>query len=306
MRTLTPSEKLILLGIFGGAAFVVLNFFLFGIVEEKKAALVQSRTTLEQRIFQLEEMQKERDEWLSKRMWVSSKLPMYQSVNDRETFLISMVNSAAASAGVDVTNGPNQIPGSQGDYFEETGVSATVTGTIEGVMRWVFSLQDPDSFRAITSVKIDAPKKGDPTEISCEVTLVQWWSPDSAAIAGVGDGGPQAPAPAPEQEAAPSTADAAPPADPGESDPLGAEASPVDVTVPGASEAATDESVAAVRARIDQAMQQARARLVAPTAAAAAETEPDAVEEAAGEGATGDPAEETPPERRVVLPPGGL
>lgn len=299
MRTLTSSEKMILVGIFGGAAFVVLNFFLYGIVEEKKAALVQGRTTLDQRIFQLQELQKERDEWLSKRTWVSSKLPMYQSVNDRETFLISMVNSAAAGAGVEVTNGPNQIPGSQGDYFEETGVSATVTGTIEGVMRWLYSLQDPDSFRAVTSVKIDAPKKGDPTEITCEATLIQWWSPDSAAIADAG--GPSAPAPAP---AAPPP-DATLPAEAEVPDALGADAAPIDATVaetPGTDGA---QPSSAIRLPIDAAL--------APTPGTAPETAPDETLDAGTAAATAAEAADpdgdsatgaAQPERRVVLPPG--
>ena len=85
-----------------------------------------------------------------------------------------------------------------------------VTGTIDQLFPFLFSLQDPEEFRTITSFDLKSKPK-EPTTLFADFTIEQWWNPDSPTLvanaeatpaempvgAPPGTGGVQPPIPAP-------------------------------------------------------------------------------------------------------------
>ncbi|CAN5248765.1 hypothetical protein BH23VER1_BH23VER1_32280 [soil metagenome] len=180
MRPLTSNEKrltaLFGLIVIGGGAFLG-----FSTISNRKAALVAKEASLKNSLFQLENLMEEREHWLNLRQWVEERLVAYRSVDERDTYLITIIRNKAEDAGVEITRGPQPLDPEVSPFYEETVVNVTVDGDIKGIVQWLYTLQDPEQFRAITSVKL-TPKKEE-GQLQCEITIEQWWRLDSLEIA---------------------------------------------------------------------------------------------------------------------------
>ena len=188
------SEKT-LLAVFLGLLFLGVNWMLFQRFTEYTSTYDDDITRLTARRVQLNKLAEVQPEWLERRNWVTSNLPLYPSVDERDTYLINFIRKAASDSGVEIDRGPEAVPAKIEGHYESTGVTVTIVGEIEPVTRFLYSLQEPSSFRALTSVRLQPAKKGE-SALRTEISVEQWWAPNSLAAAQAATVVPQPPAPA--------------------------------------------------------------------------------------------------------------
>jgi|GEM_PF-2765572 len=182
MPKLKTSEQRLLI-IVGILAFCLLNFYLYGELVHKRDKMTKDFERLTQRQFRLQGLLDERALWEDRRRWVGERLPAYRTIDDRDTHLITFVRHHANTTGLEIFK-ENPLPSKLEANYEETAIDVGVQGEIEPVIRWLYSLQDPEKFRSITSLSMKKAKsRGDSTEIRLEITLSQWWSPESQKMA---------------------------------------------------------------------------------------------------------------------------
>lgn len=248
MAQLKASEKRLLF-IFVGIGFLMANYFGYTWVTEHQSALEIERGRLEQEKGSFQQLAGEREKWAAVRDWVDGRMPVYRTEDDRDTYLISLVRNRAQQAAVEIVAGPNSRDPELGTFYEQTLVNVAVQGEIGPIVRWLHSLQAPGEFRAVTSL-IMKPAKKESSELRCEITLEQWWSLDSQAIAmagGAGGAGSAAPAgnPSPSMGGSDASGDGAEPG-PGAAPGVGTEAvAGTAAEAPGAGESAAGEATGA-------------------------------------------------------------
>jgi len=115
--------------------------------------------------------------WQEREAWLNAHQPPLVSELEADEQLKETVKKKAAEAGVQVLGNQLQPP-VKGPYYEQHGVTLTVTGDLKAVMRWVYSLQSPTEFRVVPSIKI-TPDKKDPSKVVCAIQFWKWYSPDS-------------------------------------------------------------------------------------------------------------------------------
>ncbi len=188
------SEKT-LLAVFLGLLLIGGNWMLFQLFSEHTSTYDDDIARLTSRRAQLNKLAEERPEWLDRKNWVTSKLPLYPSIDERDTYLINFIRRSASDSGVEIDRGPEAIPSKIEGHFESTGVSVTVKGEIESVTRFLYALQEPTAFRALTSVRLQPAKKGE-SALRTEISVQQWWAANSLAAVQAAAAIPEEPAPA--------------------------------------------------------------------------------------------------------------
>ena len=116
--------------------------------------------------------------WQQRDAWLSTHQPPVITELAADEQLKETLNKKATESGLQV-NASQLQPPVKGPYYEQHGVTLTVSGDLKSVMRWVYSLQSPTEFRVVPSINI-SPDKKDPTKVVCAIQFWKWYSPELA------------------------------------------------------------------------------------------------------------------------------
>jgi hypothetical protein len=191
MARLKPSEFRLVL-IFSILGFVLINFYGYTRLQKQHNDVRNERIELKSKLLQAENYALQEEDSVRKEAWLAKRVPVYQTEADMKSFLIKFVRQKAASFGIEAEL-HSQEPVREGGYMRSRLEVKQVSGTVDTLVQWIFSLQDPEEFRMITSLELKAKPK-DPTTVFCELVIEQWWNPESLAIVASSGIAPAAPA----------------------------------------------------------------------------------------------------------------
>lgn len=216
MAKLKPSEFRLLL-LFAIVAFVLANVYGYQMLASRHGEILKQRDLLEGRIKTAAVYEMAEGESLKMDAWLNQRVPVYGSEDQMKTFLLKFVEQRASSFSLVPELQPRE-PELRDGYMRSI-LEVKLSGTIDQILGLVFSLQDPEEFRAINSFDLKSKPK-EPKTLFAEFTIEQWWNPDSPALVESGAAAPAAdppppvvPVPAP---GVPGAAPAVPPPAPGD------------------------------------------------------------------------------------------
>lgn len=177
MRPLAQSEKKLFL-ILCGAVLAALTMILL------HAYLGARGKFLHERSVALGELTEERS-WIERaealrpaRAWITSHPMERLTPDDASADLLKTERDEAETAGLKVTE-ENLLPVEEGAEASTAAVAAKLSGPFEGVVRFLFALQNPSSWRSIgkLSIKSDAQ----PPNVLVDVEVRQYFHSGASA-----------------------------------------------------------------------------------------------------------------------------
>ncbi|MGK0185928.1 MAG: hypothetical protein ACI9R3_001711 [Verrucomicrobiales bacterium] len=186
MAKLKPSEFRLLL-MFGIVAFLLLNAYGYKQLTTRHNALKLQEVQLIGKLRTADAYAREETDSLQKEAWLRARVPVFGSQDIMKTFLLKFVEQRASSYGL--TTEPQPREPELMDGYMRSILEIKVSGAIEPIMEFVYSLQDPEEFRSITSFDLKAKPK-DPLTLFAEFTIEQWWNPDSPELTANGEAVP--------------------------------------------------------------------------------------------------------------------
>lgn len=107
--------------------------------------------------------------WQARLDWLTTHQPAMTSENHASQELLDEVLSSAAANRLAVQK--KQLhEATRQPFFHEVGVTVSLVGDLPDVIRWMFALQDPESFRLVSLFKV-IPDGKDQTKISVTVRV---------------------------------------------------------------------------------------------------------------------------------------
>ncbi|MCP5536659.1 MAG: hypothetical protein H7A51_10565 [Akkermansiaceae bacterium] len=161
-----------------GAAFVILNVFLF---TSYNTAMQKKGNQLKQGEKDLKRMEKELSAWDSQAEdvnWLNENPPVEGTHGQIGAELATYTEKSADRYRVTMKKRPTP----QREDPEETGAYRSARVKVQGnamdreLYLWLTDLQDPKKGRSITFLRI-WPQRDDPTRVDCEIEVTQWFTP---------------------------------------------------------------------------------------------------------------------------------
>lgn len=184
----TREKRLLIL--FGVVIFAMLNLYGYKIYGQKMTALEteigaegnsilgKPPTGLIGEIALAEKNLAERESKEREMAWLAKVEPEPQDGGAVQSQLESFVTNQARAAGLTVDR-PKILPNDEsGLYYHQAIFEIKATGQESGLYRWLVQLQDPNSLRAVTSLRL-SPNREDDTLIDAVVKVEQWYVPKS-------------------------------------------------------------------------------------------------------------------------------
>ena len=161
--------------------FVLLSLALLGAVVvcsdiyfDKKELLSQEYTNLENEWIEIQTLFEERSMWELRGQWLENNQPAF---TDNQTITQAIFERAEkpGTSGV-TTYRLTLVPVNETPFFNEVGVSLTAEGELGRILRWLYDITPPSSFRVIRNLKL-TPGSEDPQVITAKIELLRWYAP---------------------------------------------------------------------------------------------------------------------------------
>lgn len=112
--------------------------------------------------------------WLEKRHWVGKSQPVaHEGALEANAELDTVVKNATE---LGLTVQSQQLQETvQTSYYQQFGVTLTVKGDLEKVVKWMHGLLAPTQFRVVPSVRI-VPDKETPSQVIVTVQFWRWYA----------------------------------------------------------------------------------------------------------------------------------
>ncbi|HEY5892729.1 MAG TPA: hypothetical protein VIT91_05805 [Chthoniobacterales bacterium] len=173
MRKLTSLEKKLLIAL-GATIFILAN--LFGV-----SALLKQRNALKLQSIQLRGAEQdaamwlsEKEVWLKRKEWLDARQPrISQAEVAQPQFFQDLQKSARAQNLAIDEQGFGEI--SETAQYKAVTVRMRVSGTLENVIKWLVTIQQPELFQAITHFSLRSEK--DPPKVNLELEIAKWYAP---------------------------------------------------------------------------------------------------------------------------------
>ncbi|MEZ5325547.1 MAG: hypothetical protein R3F19_10835 [Verrucomicrobiales bacterium] len=169
MAKLKPSEFRLLL-IFCIVAFILVNAYGYKELMARQNALILQKQELTGKLKTADVYQSQEADSRQKEQWLMSRVKVYRSPDEMKTFLLEFVKQRASSFNLVPELQPRE-PELKDGYMRSI-LEVKLSGTIDQLLELVFSLQDPEEFRSITSFDLKAKPKSRPRS--------SWNSPSSS------------------------------------------------------------------------------------------------------------------------------
>lgn len=182
-----PREKRLLI-VFGVVIFAMLNFYGYKLFNQKmisldaeiggegNAVLGRPPTGLIGQILTAQQNLAERESKEQEMEWLAGVEPEPEDGLAVQSRLQEFVTGQAEANTLTVDR-PEILPNDDsGVHYHKAIFKVKVTGQERGLYNWLTRLQDPESLRAITALKL-YPNREDDTLITAEVRVQQWYVP---------------------------------------------------------------------------------------------------------------------------------
>ena len=176
MRLLTNNEKKLAL-LLSLALFLFANLIGWNVVSRGVRSLQTRRTRLRNEQLEAANWLAERDTWLARKKWLEAAQPRFKSAGEANTNLLETVQSSARRQNVAIYDQSFAEPVKR-EYYQEIVVKLRVSGTLEGISRWLAELQQPENFHAVT--KFSLKSEAEPSKVKCDLQIARWYAPASA------------------------------------------------------------------------------------------------------------------------------
>lgn len=177
MRRLTFSELRLAL-LFGAAVFIALNLFAIRAWTQHRSGILlkteATRTALQ-----------EAQVWIGgaqaigpAREWIAANPPPTDTAEQASTSLLTVVRSAADASALKVVE-ENLLPAPSVGTGSSAALQTKVTGPFAGATKFLYSVQDPKAWRAIT--KIIVRSEAEPPNVVVDMEIRQYYLPGAVA-----------------------------------------------------------------------------------------------------------------------------
>jgi len=170
-----PSEKRLLLLLLGLAVVggIVLSS---GLYFEKCDELRADREALDEEWAYIEKLFEEKELWELRANWLAANQPKFTS-SDKVANDIFEIAQAKGVEGVEASK-QVLIPIDEEEslHYIEAGVSLQAKGALPDVLRWIYELSQPETFRVVRDLSL-TPDKGDPESVIPKFDLLRWYDP---------------------------------------------------------------------------------------------------------------------------------
>jgi hypothetical protein len=166
-----------LLGAFLLILLLAGTVLLVDIYRKKVAVINDQRDELEFALIEIDELLEMRDEWMTRNDWLRANQPPFTSRQQIDNEIFEDAKAREAE-GIEVSDIKFLEPVST-PYYEQAGVTLTVSGSLESVFRWIHSVQRPEEFRVVRNVRV-IPDEQENGRIRCSLQLLRWYAPASS------------------------------------------------------------------------------------------------------------------------------
>lgn len=177
MRKLAPSEKTLFF-VLCGAVFLALNLLslkLFLNIHQNlqsKITAVKTQIAEGRAIITMAEALQPATEWINKH-----PLPLWN--NDQASAeLLKCERNEAEKNGLKIIE-ENLLPPHASPYAESVSVQAKISGSFEGLVKFLFALQNPTAWRAINKFTIKSDSE--PTKVVIDLEIKQYFKMTSSS-----------------------------------------------------------------------------------------------------------------------------
>jgi hypothetical protein len=140
---------------------------------EKRELLTQERTNLQNEWIEIETLFEERSLWELRGQWLEKNQPIFTN-NQAVTQAIFERAEKPRTPGI-TTSRLSLIPGSETPFFSEVGVSFNAEGELGSILRWLYDMTPPSSFRFIRNIRL-TPSAEEPQILSANIELLRWYT----------------------------------------------------------------------------------------------------------------------------------
>jgi len=166
-------REILLLAAFLGALLIAVGAFgwkrFSGVLDAQKDQLRQKQLLLTEAANWVQEQ----DLWKKKGEWLDANpLPVYAG-QPTEAAFIQEIQASLNTAGIEIRNQTPKEAQHKGQ-FVEVGVDLSLTAPLEKLVRWLFEVQKPGSYRVFN--RIDLKSDADQTKIQAEISLIQLYN----------------------------------------------------------------------------------------------------------------------------------
>ena len=144
---------------------------------EKRELLTQERTNLQNEWIEIETLFEERSLWELRGQWLEKNQPIFTN-NQAVTQAIFERAEKPRTPGI-TTSRLSLIPGSETPFFSEVGVSFNAEGELGSILRWLYDMTPPSSFRFIRNIRL-TPSAEEPQILSANIELLRWYTPSES------------------------------------------------------------------------------------------------------------------------------
>jgi hypothetical protein len=128
---------------------------------------------LELRRAEAEILLEQKDLWVKRSEWISSKQPTFKTQRDADADLLKLVQDTGNARSIEIKqnqiSNPAELPGM---------VASTITvqgqADFQTAMSWLYDLQQPGSFVSIPSISI-TPNDEDTSQVNIAFILQKWY-----------------------------------------------------------------------------------------------------------------------------------
>ena len=179
MPALKKNEKRLLV-VFLVAVFIVINLFVFTKISKVQRSAGTKVNRLEDELLIIGDLLEESDLWHAREAWFATRQPIFDESGqggatraEVDEDLLNTVRATARKYAITLEDEKLPEP-KEHPYFVQAVARVSGVGSIEGIMRWLYELQKPQEFRAVTFFELK-PQKDDPSILSCTMTLERWY-----------------------------------------------------------------------------------------------------------------------------------
>ncbi len=184
MRGLNSREKF-LLGICLFTVFAVLNFFAikwaFSSLGGSDQRIAQLKSTLSDHEMWLQDG----DNWASRNEWIAENMPILEgnALGKAQGDLIQLLQDELFKRKIKIDRQALQEPKTEIDYTEIS-VKLDVRGQADIVIDWLSTLQSRERFVVLKylELELDSKSKEPEPQAKCEVTIAQWFRPETSDL----------------------------------------------------------------------------------------------------------------------------
>tara|TARA_B100000927_G_scaffold168864_1_gene136128 strand:+ start:555 stop:1076 length:522 start_codon:yes stop_codon:yes gene_type:complete len=144
---------------------------------EKRELLTQERTNLQNEWIEIETLFEERSMWELRGQWLEQNQPTFTN-NQAIAQAIFERAEKPRTSGI-TTSRLSLIPASETPFFSEVGVSFNAEGELGSILRWLYDMTPPSSFRFIRNIRL-TPSAEEPQILSANIELLRWYTPSES------------------------------------------------------------------------------------------------------------------------------